>query len=190
VEELGPFELFVQTQEVQMWKLDDMFQPEDPWAQRSMLAMCEDMPESLRVATSGTWLQAYETWLKSRSEEFPSRHFAQTIREFMNAQATYHDNFLLDPEDNHRIRAVRADFVLDVAESVNLATAIEVMHAWEDWVQTRNMVASIRAKNGWHTSSLWVRVEAQSSIINSTALTICISILVGFLAATLFTKDI
>jgi hypothetical protein len=192
VQELGPFELFVQTQEVQMWEFDRMFEPEDPWAQRSMLSMCEDMPDNLRAHPSGpqgTWLQAYENWLRTnRQEAFPSRNFRNTIQDFMNSQASYRDNFLM--EDDGRVRAVRVDFELDVTSGVGLEIAMEVMKAWNDWVFAKNVAASIRAKNGWHTSSLWVRVEAQSSIINSTALTISISVFVGFLAAAIFTKDL
>jgi hypothetical protein len=49
VRDLGPFELFVQTQEEQMWTFDPMFKPADPWAQRSLMAMCDMVPEELLV---------------------------------------------------------------------------------------------------------------------------------------------
>merc|ERR1712048_208309 len=53
-----------------------------------------------------------------------------------------------------------------------------------------NRVATIHANRAIHVSSLWVAVEAQSGIVSSTALSIALSIIFGFIVIALFSKDV
>eukprot|EP00443_Scrippsiella_acuminata_P112757 CAMPEP_0115737242 /NCGR_PEP_ID=MMETSP0272-20121206/87713_1 /TAXON_ID=71861 /ORGANISM="Scrippsiella trochoidea, Strain CCMP3099" /LENGTH=708 /DNA_ID=CAMNT_0003181531 /DNA_START=69 /DNA_END=2196 /DNA_ORIENTATION=- len=176
VRELGPFDFFVQTDVVQMWDFDPLFDPNDPWAQRAMMQMCENMPSELRVAQWGemTWLRAYEDWLwMSKSEHFPSRNFATTIHEFLQNQEDHLYNFL---QEDGQIRAARIDFKLELTDHAAAGIALETLAAWNRYVDKQNMIASVRANGAWHSSKLWVRAEAQNGIITSTATIICISV--------------
>jgi len=187
VRKLGPFELFVQTDVEQIWYFDDMFEPGDPWTQRSMLNMFESLPDALRVseASRPTWLYAYEDWLQSRGTDFPSRRFHETTLDFVTADTQYSTVFLRGASG--RVRAIKTDFLLQLTDSSALGPALEAMNAWSDYVAAQNEVASIRAGRAWHTSPLWVRVGAQHGIIQSTAAIILISVAAGFLAMVLFT---
>jgi len=187
----GPLELFVQTDKEQIWLFDELFEPADPWAQRSMLRMCEALPAPLRVqGVSGgsTWLAAYEEWLlQAKQEEFPSRDFHLTIAEFIEDYPAYGANFLREP--GGRVRAIRTDFHLELTRSASLGPALDAMRAWDEHVALQNGAASIRANSAWHTSALWVRVDAQHGIITSTATIILVSVTLGVLAMFIFTGN-
>ena len=55
---LGPFDLFVQSETSQLYSLDASFDPADPWAQRSMMRMAENMPAELMTVESTNFLKA------------------------------------------------------------------------------------------------------------------------------------
>merc|ERR1719188_2144331 len=82
------------------------------------------------------------------------------------------------------------DFHLELGEFANIDAALQAKEAWDDYVEERNVAASIHAKGAWHTSPLWVRVAAQSSILNSTIATVLISVTIGFIAAAIFTQSL
>jgi len=190
VKDLGPLDMFVQTDVVQQWEFDPMFDPADPWAQRAMMRMCEELPDSLRVnaASTAPWVQDYDVWLKERrATEFPARDFQTTVASFIESDGDLRQNFLID--DSGRVRAVKADFRLELAETADLGVSLEVMKRWDEHLRARNDAASIRANLAWHTSRLWVRVEAQAGIISSVSVTVLISVCIGFLAMVLFTRN-
>eukprot|EP00930_Biecheleria_cincta_P038121 TRINITY_DN26194_c0_g1_i1.p1 TRINITY_DN26194_c0_g1~~TRINITY_DN26194_c0_g1_i1.p1 ORF type:complete len:1478 (-),score=275.09 TRINITY_DN26194_c0_g1_i1:378-4394(-) len=189
VRELGPFDLFVETDRVQMWDLDPMFEPADPWAQRSMLRMTENLPEALRAEPKDgtTWLQAFEVWLTQNNQEFPARDFHQSISEWLaGAGSRYRDQFAVQ---DGKVVAVNVEFSVALG-SADLDLALATMQAWDDWVKDNNKQASIRANQAFHVCDKWVSTEAQSGILRSTVSTILTAVLVGYLAAVFFTQDL
>lgn len=70
-----------------------------------------------------------------------------------------------------------------------MGRGLEAMKAWDDHVASQNYAASIRANHAWHTSSLWVQVMALESIVSSTAVTVAISVAIGFFGMVLFTRS-
>lgn len=176
-----------------MWNLDPVFIASDPWAQRSMSKMVEGLPSQLEVAEDSTWwLSDYETWLAGLPNEeglfsFPSRQFDATVQEFLNQNMHYSDQVLI--EDGN-IKAIRLDFTLKLDELASVSDAIAALEAWDDHVSARNAAASLRANSAWHASPLWVRARAQAGLISSTAITVSISVMVGFLAMLVFTCDL
>jgi len=189
LESLGPFDLFVQTQEQQMWSLDPVFSASDPWAQRSIAKMIEDLPPQLEVSEdSACWISDYEAWLARGEGEFsfPSRQFDTTVATFVNQYSEYFDQVLTE---DGKVKAIRLDLSLKLDEYASVSDAIAALEAWDDHVRARNAAASVRANSAWHTSPLWVRARAQAGLISSTAVTVSISVLVGFLAMLFFTCD-
>jgi hypothetical protein len=171
-----------------MWNFDGTFQPNDPWAQRAMMRMIENAPDALRIHHENQWLPLYEEWLLEKNQElFPSRNFHSTITAFINTYQDWKHFFLID---NGKVRAARAIFTLELSETAHVSVALDAMDAWTSHLLSRNEEASIRANKAWHTSSLWVRVEAQDGLIASTAVIISISLCVGFLSMLVFTRDL
>jgi len=192
VKELGIFDLFVQTDTTQMWYWDTMFDPADPWAQRSFMRICEEITPNMRVLapteTGGCLFKAFEKWLlTSKNEQYPSRNFHDDFRSFTLARPDYREAALLD---GNTVKALHTTFILSISTKVNLQKALETKQAWEDFFDVQNLEASIRASQAWHTCSLWTTVDAQHGLISSIAIIIGISVLVGFLAMAMFTRDL
>jgi len=191
--ELGPFDFFLQTDVVRMWDFDSLFEPADPWAQRAMMQMVEDIPDTLEVYSlgdSGTWLHAYESYLDNIGLEFPSRDFYTTIADFIASTYTsegWYKDFL---REDDKVRATRIDITITLNSEVAAGRALEVMEAWDSYVSDKNAEATIRANKAWHTSSLWVRAEAQDRIISSTATIVAVSVAIGFLTLACMTLDL
>lgn len=190
VRELGPFDLFVETDKVQMWDLDTMFEPADPWAQRSMLRMTENLPEALRAEQKdgATWLQAFEAWLTTNNLEFPARDFHQSSLTWLEGEGAGYKRDLA--RQSGKVVSARAAFSVRLGGGASLALALDTMKAWDDHVNSNNNQASIRAKGAFHACSKWVSVEAQSGILQSTVSTVFTAVLVGYLAAVMFTHDL
>eukprot|EP00930_Biecheleria_cincta_P033892 TRINITY_DN2345_c1_g1_i1.p1 TRINITY_DN2345_c1_g1~~TRINITY_DN2345_c1_g1_i1.p1 ORF type:complete len:1503 (+),score=257.19 TRINITY_DN2345_c1_g1_i1:364-4509(+) len=189
VRELGPFDLFVETDKVQMWDLDTMFEPADPWAQRSMLRMTENLPEALRAQPKdgSTWLEAFEVWLTSNNLEFPARDFHQSTLTWIDGPGSdYKDHFV---RQGGKVVAAKVEFSVKLG-GASLDLSLNTMKAWDDHVKGNNDKASIRANGAFHACSKWVSTDAQSGILRSTVSTVFTAVLVGYLAAVMFTQDL
>eukprot|EP00931_Biecheleriopsis_adriatica_P064514 TRINITY_DN3927_c0_g2_i2.p1 TRINITY_DN3927_c0_g2~~TRINITY_DN3927_c0_g2_i2.p1 ORF type:complete len:954 (-),score=173.11 TRINITY_DN3927_c0_g2_i2:19-2880(-) len=193
VRDLGPLDIFVETDKKQMWDLDLMFDPSDPWAQRAFISMTENLPEALQSKPSPkgkTWLKAYEEWLLMNDDEYPSRDFHTSSEQFLDSPRgkDFKDTVLRD-EATGKLVAMRVPFEMAVGSGSGLAKSLDAKKAWDEHVEAKNAEASIRANQAFHVSGLWVSVEAQDGILRSTASTIVTSLLVGYLAAVSFTQD-
>lgn len=188
VRQLGPFDLFVETDTEQVWMRDDTFDPADPWAQRSMMRASENHPEALQVLPGTTWLQAFETWLSNRGLEYPARDFHGSSLQFLNNEGRPYANQVLRDDENMAV-IVKVEFKIGVTLGSGLEMTTATRDAWESYVANRNSIASLKANKALQISSLWVNVEAQDGILRSTASTISTAILIGYVAAVLFTQD-
>lgn len=193
VQELGPGDCFVQTDRVEMWEFDALFNPSDPWAQRAMLDLVEGIPEVLGVrvpSARSSWMDAYEQWLVAgEGEDFPSRNFDETIRRFLNSHVDFAAFFLCDARSG-RVRAVRVDFDLLLPADAPVGAALAAMSAWDGYISERNSKATLRANGAWHTSELWARAEAQRAVEVSTTVVVAIAAAVGILALAATTRDV
>ncbi|CAE7232474.1 PTCHD2, partial [Symbiodinium necroappetens] len=87
---------------------------------------------------------------------------------------------------------VKASYMLmsvDFERYADTTSAIEYKKLWDKYLEEFNLDASIYTKGAWHTSSLWVRAEAQSALISSTILTIVIVVGLALLGMLVFTRD-
>jgi len=188
VRQLGPFDLFVQSETDQLWNWDGTFDPADPWAQRSIMRVAETMPEDLRIISTVTFIQAFETWLENQGLEFPARHFHSSVKSFLDASSGYPSSVLRD--ENDIVKALKLDFRIALTSANDLSTTIAAKTAWENYINQRNALSGLAANQAFQVSSLWVNVEAQDGIIRSTVTTITSAILIGYLAAVIFTQDL
>jgi hypothetical protein len=52
------------------YTMDSDYEPSSPWAQRAMLAMCNDIPGSLEVQETHCWIQQFRTWQLAKGNKF------------------------------------------------------------------------------------------------------------------------
>lgn len=189
VRQLGPFDLFVQSETDQLWSLDSSFDPADPWVQRSIMQVPESAPEDLRVISTSTFIQAFEQWLVGQGLEFPARHFHSSAKSFLEASGNAFPVSVLRDE-NDIVKALKLEFRIALTSANDLSTTIAVKTAWEHYIQQQNDLSGLGANKAFQVSSLWINVEAQDGIIRSTVTTITSAIFIGYLAAVIFTQDL
>jgi hypothetical protein len=193
--EPGPFELFPNPEKDPTWERDPTFNPVDPWAQRAMLAMSTNMPQSLKVVypddpeEENTWVEGFKIFLETRDREFPSRNFQADMREFFVDWSYYDGSFLLD-EATQDILATSIQVKVLLRLFGSVTDNFDAQEAWDDWVEQRNEAAGHNAKNAWHCSKVWVMTEARVGVVTSTVSAILISIVCGFVVAAVSTKSV
>jgi hypothetical protein len=191
VQQLGLFDLFVQTEVEKMWSFDGRFDPADPWTQRSMMSLVESVPSELGgLKTNGVWIHTYERWLQeAKGVAFPSRDFHATIAEFIltTEGKAYRDFFLVEAG---WVKATKVQCLVDMRLSAGFLSIMELKRSWDRYIEMQNELAGVTSGQAFHVSQLWVRAEAQEGILTNTALSIGISIGIGFLAAFFFAGDL
>jgi hypothetical protein len=65
------------------WRFDPQFEPENPWAQRALLAMCSDLPKEMKVYDADCWPIKFRNWLQKRALPFPTRDFNKYLDIFL-----------------------------------------------------------------------------------------------------------
>jgi len=171
----------------ELWRYDEAFEPANPWAQRAILKMCEDLPEDLRVVTAKCWVTTMRDYLEKKEERFPSRTFEQDIARWTSEQALQSSGHLwvVGPA----VKACRLFFTVDVAADSMAKTILDYKVKWDAFIAGHNARATINANSAWHSASVWVRAEAEIAIVESTGLTIVLSVGCGGLGMLIFTAD-
>ncbi|CAE7871107.1 unnamed protein product [Symbiodinium sp. KB8] len=174
------------------WQFAELHQVSQPWAQRNMYSFCTSMPRELRVVERRCWMEDFRAYLLNRGDRFPiiPSQFEQQIIPFAESWLTG----MHSTKDYMWIRdgKVKASYMLmsvDFERYADTTSAIEYKKLWDKYLEEFNLDASIYTKGAWHTSSLWVRAEAQSALISSTILTIVIVVGLALLGMLVFTRD-
>jgi len=170
------------------WSYDPKFQPQNPWAQRAMLAMCSDMPDSLRVTSSDCWIVNFRDYLSRSGDRFPSRDFDAKL-------INYHSYSAIDTQEHiwfvdRQMKACHLAFKSDVDKNSGASPMLDFKAYWDAFVDQRNAAASVTASRAFHTSSSWVQAEAEAAIVDSMEVTIILSAACSALGVFLFTGDI
>eukprot|EP00930_Biecheleria_cincta_P001250 TRINITY_DN102399_c0_g1_i1.p1 TRINITY_DN102399_c0_g1~~TRINITY_DN102399_c0_g1_i1.p1 ORF type:complete len:2057 (+),score=335.66 TRINITY_DN102399_c0_g1_i1:535-6171(+) len=178
------------------WDFMEMHQVYQPWAQRNLLAFCNDMPENLRVVEKRCWIANFKCFLEAQKLRFPlqAMEFKQTVQRWLQNGEGFALTGLVPSKEYLWIRdgeikaswfKFRADFDYNSATH----TAIEYQLLWDNYLIQYNLQASIYGKGAWHSSSLWVRAEAQSALMWSTIATVAIILVLAWLGMLVFTGD-
>lgn len=67
------------------------------------------------------------------------------------------------------------------------SSILKVLREWDKVVDDINRDAPSELGSTWHTSSVWIRAEAELAIVDSTVLTMVVSGICGFTGALCFT---
>lgn len=174
----------------EMFRFDENFEPANPWSQRALYAMCLP-PKELKVRwkRSNCWPRKFKTYLTGIKQPWPTRKFTEHIKQFVKKETSAEWHMWLK-KGTGEMRATFFEFSVNVRNTIPTEQALDHKVKWEEYIASRNKVASVVANNAWGTSSLWVRAEADSAIKGSTGVTIVISVVSGFGGVLLFTMDI
>eukprot|EP00435_Cladocopium_sp_Y103_P002969 s3932_g1.t1 len=96
--------------------------------------------------------------------------------------------------ENFELKATYVQFTVGLNYmTAQSSTILSLMQEWDNVVDEINQNAppdadlKLELGSTWHTSSLWIRAEAELAIVNSTVLTMLVSAICGFLGALFFT---
>ncbi|CAK8996153.1 unnamed protein product [Durusdinium trenchii] len=170
------------------------FRPEDPWAQRQSLSLCTNHPEELKIISMHCWLVGFrDWWVNMRNEEWPvrlSKNFHGEAWWYANNMRTGNletSSFLWFEDE--KLIAMYFQCFLNVNRLAGSSVGLEAMQNWDRFMAAFNSQADASIKGAWHASKLWSVSEAEKVILDSTLITLCISLGCVFLGVLVFTRS-
>jgi len=164
------------------WRFDPLFQPDNPWAQRSMLAACEDHTEDLAATWVDCWIMSFQQLV----QHFPSRSFDDDFASVYSYLSDFSDYLWYV---DGKLRACEMKYWADFSTSSSTSKVLAYQKKWDAYVASLNAAASVTANHVWHTSSTFVSAEATEAVISSTVSTIVTECLVSWIGILVFTRD-
>lgn len=173
------------------WKFDKTFEPVSPWAQRSMLKMCSNVPSGFNVLKSNCWIQGFRTWMMLQGEKFPTQRFGDFqshLRRYLKeASSTPVTAMWLDAKGD----MVATAFSFKVPPNLQ-ASSSDILSNREKWlayIKAENEDSATSASKAWATSSFWVEAEAQNEAYTNAWELAGFAILICVVACLLYTWD-
>lgn len=169
------------------WSYDPHFQMSNPWAQRAVMAMCEDEPPAeLLIFRRRCFIQDLRSRLRIDSRRFPSRNFYNEVTYYSLTSLPMQEQLWIVSDS---VAAVSLSFQVDFSYEAGAENILSFKEKWDTFVDGLNAKASSTGNMAWHTAQAWVQAEAEVAIINSTILTIVVAALGGFGCMLIFTLD-
>lgn len=177
------------------WHFEAAFRMDAPSTQRQLFAACslgKDKPELL-VQETACWVKNFRSYVKMAGLPFPlqSTWFQSTFSKFVDGRVLPSGILVKDYmwlAENFELKATYVQFTVGLNYmTAQSSTILSLMQEWDNVVDEINQNAPPELGSTWHTSSLWIRAEAELAIVNSTVLTMLVSAICGFLGALFFT---
>jgi len=174
------------------WNFNEEHEVWQPWAQRNMFSFCTSLPEELQVTSRRCWIEDFRRYVISKGLRFPLPRdlFDEEVGVFSITRLTGRSSsrdYLWTR--GGQVKASFMSFTIDVHRFSATALALEHQRKWDAYLDRYNAEASRFARDAWHTSSLWVRAEAQNELISSTVNTLIIVVILAFLGMVVFTHN-
>lgn len=170
------------------WKYDPDFEPQNPWAQRAMLEICEGSDSvGLRVVNKDCWISKFRDANVMAFKRFPSRTFDEDLRLYYSVDSVTLQQSVWFVDGT--MKACTFSFKGDFAKDGAAAKTLKYKAVWDDFIAERNAAASITSSRAWHSSDSWVRAQAEVAIIASTTETIVCTVVSAALGVLIFTGD-
>eukprot|EP00913_Durusdinium_trenchii_P022145 g20806.t1 len=178
----------------QAWSFEEAFRVQAPATQRVLLSACSlgEKNPALLIQVSHCWLRDFRTYATDRGYPFPvpSTSFQVLFQRFLDGRVIFvHLVHLPRTTLSSTILALMEEWDKEV-EEINQNAPVDAccMHVQSCPPRSLLPFSSIQELGTtWHTSSLWLRAEAERAIVNSTVLTMVVSAACGFLGALFFT---
>eukprot|EP00927_Polykrikos_kofoidii_P028065 TRINITY_DN24564_c0_g1_i1.p1 TRINITY_DN24564_c0_g1~~TRINITY_DN24564_c0_g1_i1.p1 ORF type:complete len:1660 (-),score=318.38 TRINITY_DN24564_c0_g1_i1:106-5085(-) len=167
------------------------FHFEDVWVQRHTVRLCDTWPAKLKVVTHLCWVAEFRDYVKRMGYRWPLdadvnvHSLAFSFSSSVLIGRNVANKYVWFNEEN-KVKGMYVEASIDVSSSTSPETSSDMMARWDAHIAAYD-ASSKTYKGVWHTSSLWVRGEAETVILRSTFMSICISlgcVLVGCIAFT------
>eukprot|EP00929_Paragymnodinium_shiwhaense_P103405 TRINITY_DN6688_c0_g1_i1.p1 TRINITY_DN6688_c0_g1~~TRINITY_DN6688_c0_g1_i1.p1 ORF type:complete len:1629 (+),score=342.88 TRINITY_DN6688_c0_g1_i1:11-4897(+) len=175
------------------WSFDFAHEARQPWAQRNLYALCSQIPKDMKVVDSKCWIDDFRQYVVDLEYRFPlpANMFDTLVLEWARVGVTglaSSMDYLYIRDDE--IRASYMTFTIDVSRTCRTNDALAHMKLWDDYLEEFNHGASRFARGAWHTSSLWVRAEAQLALVRSARTMVGIVLVLDFIIVILCSQDL
>jgi len=193
-------------EDLDKWSFLSTFEAAQPWAQRNMLSFCEDFTEELRVVglpSARCWIEEFRDYVMSSASplDVDERRFPVPLNRYNELITSFKDRlsphygapykdylWLRDDGDGYdMVKASIYKFNVDISENIDVDLGMDYMALWDNYLNNFNAQAVRYTRGAFHTSDLWVRIEAQRQLVESTILTIVIVLVLAFCGMLLFT---
>jgi hypothetical protein len=198
IEALGSSPLLGQREADDTWGFLDGFDVSQPWAQRNLYAFCTKFSPEMRVVDQkmSCWIKDFKIWLDQRQERFPvpQHKFAPRVAQYLSVGLTGPPGDRRESKNfiwirNNVIKACYMVFTVDVNKNGGVDIISKYKEHWDSYLSAWNEDASQFAERAWHTSFMWVRMEAQQQLVSSTVLTLVLVVVLAAIGMLAFTLD-
>jgi len=170
------------------------FRLEDPWAQRRSLDLCLNYAQDLKIVSMNCWLVGFRDWWLAKNEEWPVRpnkDFHAQAYEYAQTEktGTFQTTDFLWFDDDQKLIAMYFQAYTNVNRLAGSSVGLDAMKRWDLFMADFNSQAEASIKGAWHASRLWSMSEAEKVILDSTLITLCISLGCVFLGVLVFTRS-
>ena len=180
-----------------VFEFDPAFRPESPAAQRYLSKVCRSMETEdveLLIFEKACWIEYFKEHLFQNGQLFPlkSSQFHALLAEFAQTGLTEFGGAVSDQlwfQEDGKMRAGLFVFRSDFPSNARAKATIEVKQKWDDAAYFISRDSVLDASTCWHTARAWILAEAEDALLNSTVVTMVVSLLCGFLGAAFYTQD-
>ena len=180
-----------------VFEFDPAFRPESPAAQRYLSKVCRSMETEyveLLIFEKACWIEYFKEHLFQNGQLFPlkSSQFHELLQEFAQTGLTEFGGAVSDQlwfQEDGKMRAGLFVFRSDFPSNARAKATIEVKQKWDDAAYFISRDSVLDAGTCWHTARAWILAEAEDALLNSTVVTMVVSLLCGFLGAAFYTQD-
>jgi len=180
----------------QPYRITGDFSLVNPWAQRTVLNICEEWPEDMKVVTQFCWLLSFKTYWELKGGVYPVREHEDLdayLYEFSISEriGTRPMAEFMWFDSEQKMVAMFLQAYMGVGFSAAHSQALDMFKVWDSYWTKFNQVNKDTAWGGvLHGSRLWVQAEAQDTIISSTMNTLAISLGCVLLGVCIFTHSL
>jgi len=178
------------------YEFDPAFNIADPWAQRKFLDLCENwmklpIRKELAIFRIRCWLTGFKSYWVGKGKDWPVRPNLEDTHAEIYWYATnmmtdgFQTNTFFWFSPDKKVQATYVPFFLSEPNTISSSKAMELKGKWDKAVEDNPMPYP----GAWHASRLWVRAEAEKVILDSTLVTLGISLGCVFLGIFVFTRS-
>lgn len=191
------------------YKFMDSFDFSDVWTQRISLSLCTDLSAQLRVVRLDCALSGFVHWCQEQSPDMwplrPEKYDVHALlRDYVGQTAVQqhgaHGNvyrggptrdYLWFGADG-KLKALKHKAFVDISSKASVTAALSLMKHWDSFLDRFNELArsNVPSWNSWHISKLWVQAYSDKVMMDSTIVTIGISLGCVLLGVMAFTRSL
>eukprot|EP00927_Polykrikos_kofoidii_P009248 TRINITY_DN13849_c0_g1_i1.p1 TRINITY_DN13849_c0_g1~~TRINITY_DN13849_c0_g1_i1.p1 ORF type:complete len:1300 (+),score=171.87 TRINITY_DN13849_c0_g1_i1:128-4027(+) len=172
-----------------MFSFSATFAPHDPWAQRSMLKLCQKTLPELKIVAKFCWMNNFKSFLHRAGEIFPAMDsaFYPLVDRFSKSHGSSTEYIW---RSSGRVQAMYFSFHVGVSKDSSASTILAEKKLWDAWLLKWNSETPASSAGAFHVSESWVQAEVMGELITSTVITVVMVVLLAFVGIVVFTRSV